>query len=114
MPPRSAERSWRGGLFPPAPLRRMLERGIPFRLIEEAATPLRIVATRCERRADGAHSLRSIAAGLDPRARPAAGPRPPPAGRRAPAGAVARHPPPALPPPPRRPPQAGLSDHRPR
>jgi predicted acylesterase/phospholipase RssA len=57
-----------GGLFSPAPLRRMLEREIPFRLIEEAATPLRIVATRCERRADGPHSLRSMAAGLDRRA----------------------------------------------
>jgi NTE family protein len=57
-----------GGLFSPAPLRRMLEREIPFRLIEEAATPLRIVATRCERRADGPHSLRSVAAGLDRRA----------------------------------------------
>jgi NTE family protein len=57
-----------GGLFSPAPLRRMLEREIPFRLIEQAATPLRIVATRCERRADGPHSLRSMAAGLDRRA----------------------------------------------
>jgi NTE family protein len=63
-----------GGLFSPAPLRRMLEREIPFRLIEEAATPLRIVATRCERRADGAHPLRSIAAGLDRRAGQAAVP----------------------------------------
>jgi NTE family protein len=58
-----------GGLFSPAPLRRMLEREIPFRLIEEAATPLRIVATRCEPRADGPYSLRSMAAGLDRLAR---------------------------------------------
>ena len=57
-----------GGLFSPAPLRRMLEREIPFRLIEEAVTPLRIVATRCERRADGSRSLRFLAAGLDRRA----------------------------------------------
>src|SRR6266851_5789583 len=57
-----------GGLFSPAPLRRMLEREIPFRLIEEAVTPLRIVATRCERRADASRSLRFLAAGLDRRA----------------------------------------------
>lgn len=38
-----------GGLFSPAPLRRLLEQEIPFRLVEEAMTPLRIVATRCER-----------------------------------------------------------------
>src|SRR5205807_4272567 len=48
----------------PAPLRRMLEREIPFRLIEEAATPLRVVATRCERRPDDCRSQRQ-AAGLD-------------------------------------------------
>ena len=54
-----------GGLFSPEPLRRMLEREIPFRLIEEAPTPLRIVATRCERRADGSRSQRFLAAGLD-------------------------------------------------
>src|SRR5437879_12035534 len=46
----------------------MLEREIPFRLIEEAVTPLRIVATRCERRADASHSLRFLVAGLDRRA----------------------------------------------
>ena len=57
-----------GGLFSPAPLRRMLEREIPFRLIEEAATPLRIVATRCERRTDGSSALRFLVAGLDGRA----------------------------------------------
>jgi NTE family protein len=57
-----------GGLFSPAPFRRLLEREIPFQLIEEAATPLRIVATRCERRAFGPSSVRSVAAGLDRRA----------------------------------------------
>ena len=57
-----------GGLFSPAPLRRMLEREIPFRLIEEAATPLRVVATRCERRPDDSRSQRFPAAGLDRRA----------------------------------------------
>ena len=57
-----------GGLFSPEPLRRMLEREIPFRLIEEAVTPLRIVATRCERRVDSSRSLQFLAAGLDRRA----------------------------------------------
>ena len=57
-----------GGLFSPAPLRRMLEREIPFRLIEEAATPLRVVATRCERRPDDSRSQRFPAPGLDRRA----------------------------------------------
>jgi len=57
-----------GGLFSPAPLRRMLEREIPFRLIEEAATPLRVVATRCERRPDDSRSQHFPAAGLDRRA----------------------------------------------
>jgi NTE family protein len=61
-----------GGLFSPAPLRRLLEREIPFRLVEDAATPLRIVATRCERRTDGLYSLRSMAASLDGRAGQAA------------------------------------------
>ncbi|MGH2725802.1 MAG: patatin-like phospholipase family protein [Candidatus Methylomirabilaceae bacterium] len=36
----------RGSLFPPEPWRRFLERNIPYRLIEEAKAPLRIVATR--------------------------------------------------------------------
>ncbi len=55
-------------LFSQAPLRTLLEREIPFRRIEEAAAPLRIVATRCKRRVDTVLSLRSVGAGLDRRA----------------------------------------------
>lgn len=35
----------RGALFAPEPFRRLIEREIPFRRIEDAVTPLRIVAT---------------------------------------------------------------------
>lgn len=56
-------------LFSQAPLRRLLEREIPFERLEDAATPLFVVATRCERDrwVDVAGPLRSVAAGLDRR-----------------------------------------------
>ena len=57
-----------GAFFSQAPLRRLFEREIPYQRIEEAATALRIVATRCERRAEPPNSLRSVVAGLDQRA----------------------------------------------
>jgi len=64
-----------GAVFSPEPLRRLIEREIPYRRVEEAAVPLRIVATRCERRAgQPAVSLHSVAAGLDRRAGQAAVP----------------------------------------
>src|SRR5437879_6147275 len=65
----------RGAVFSPEPLRRLIEREIPYRRVEEAAVPLRVVATRCERRAGRpAASLRGVAAGLDRRAGRAAVP----------------------------------------
>jgi NTE family protein len=43
-----------GALFPTAPFRRLLERALPYRRIEEARVPLRIVATRFD---DGSEAV---------------------------------------------------------
>lgn len=59
-------------LFSPEPLRRLLERELPYRQIEEAPTGLSIVATRCEGVPAG--SLKNLVARLDARGGQAAVP----------------------------------------
>jgi len=62
-----------GALYSPEPLRRLLEREIPYRLVEEASTRLRIVATRWLPPPDAPAPLR-VAAALDRHVGPAAEP----------------------------------------